>query len=107
MSEILERPNSRKPEPWQRYAPVVLSFFPDADENEQRCRGAIMHMRDRANQVRQKSVTWAADAILATMEQLGLAFASSAAEPHKIEAIRRQMAELFRIAVAIDVACGE
>jgi len=88
---------------WQRYVPTVLGLLPSCDEAECRVRASIMHIRDQANRARHKGVSWAADQILSTIEQLGLASATAEQPAHELNAVRANMAELFRIAASLDV----
>lgn len=89
---------------WRRYLPIVDTFCSAADIEERKMRCRVMAIRDQAAHARTKAENWAAQSALATVEQLGLANSTTAMPIERLKAIGEAMAEMFALAVKLEVA---
>jgi len=91
---------------WHRYLPIVDSLVPGCSESERQTRARIMRIRDHAISLRREPLFWAADQIIATIEQIGVAYATANIHEADLNALRDTMAELFRCASSLEVTGG-
>lgn len=102
----MNAPAQIKPPAWKRHLPRVDAFCTGigADERKMRCR--VLELQDQATAGRRAGHNWAADQILFTVEQMGLAFALAPMAIHDLRAVGESMADLLTIAAKVSAYGG-
>jgi hypothetical protein len=102
----MNAPADIRPKPaWHRHLPTVDALRPGEANPMRRARSRIMGLRDLATKARMDGAEWHADQVLATVEQLGVAYALATVPIDELEALLDTMAALMTQAASLQVRC--